>query len=119
MQSGLCLGRLESQLHHFSRHILRIPLIHRIAGQACGGHLAEDMPVPVDDRIQMIEDDISAQSVCGLSVRAGEHDRQQGYGPLKEWSLVPDDQTNRQHSSHIAFLRCWLSEIGQMPEPAP
>ena len=104
-QSRLCLGRLEGQLHHLHRHSLRIQLVHRIAGQACRRHPAQHLPVPVDDCVQMIDDGIAAQAVCGLSLGAGERDGQHGDGPQKEGSLAPDEQTYRQHSSHIAFLR--------------
>ena len=54
------LGRLKGQLRHLRGHALGIELVHRVAGQTHGLNPGHGMPVPVNDRIQMIEDRIPA-----------------------------------------------------------
>ncbi len=54
------LRRLKGQFCHLGRHALGIELIHRVTGQAHRLNPRHGMPVPVDDRVQMIEDRIPA-----------------------------------------------------------
>ena len=51
---------MQSQLGHLGGHVVRIELIDRVAGQAYVRHPGKVIPVPVNDRIQMIEDGIAA-----------------------------------------------------------
>ena len=60
MSAASGLGRLEGQSCDLDGHILRIGLIHGVAGQTHSRDAGHCLPVPVNDRIQMIEDRIPA-----------------------------------------------------------
>ena len=71
MQRRFGLRRLEGQLDNLGGHVLGIELVHRVAGQSHGRNPGHGMPVPVDDRIQMIEDRIAAQALLELCASIG------------------------------------------------
>ena len=63
------LGRLEGQLCGLRCHALRVELVHGIAGQAHCLDARQGMPVPVNHRVQMVEDGVATQ-ICYCLRRA-------------------------------------------------